>query len=254
MNDRGYTKPHTKDELNAAAVAAQNGGEAEAQVLRNMMRPYVVAMTRSLDGAGTGTGYSRDMSDDLKQTIWEGVWIALPKFDPDAGTKFSTYAYFWMRHEAQEWMSKNSRALPLPRVAWAQSIRLEEAYRDRYPDLDPLYASDDALAALVILDPKGAGERSIPHAGDIMRAKRNAFEFEGEFARQGQTGTAEADYFEEAHDPDMDAIDTMNAMTELATSRDPRAEEEGLALAYKFVDRHNLPDEVAERMMEEAGL
>jgi hypothetical protein len=251
--NREYTKHHTKAELNAAAVAAQNGGEDAARVLRDMMRPYVVALTRRLEKTGTGTSYSRGMGAELKQSIWEGVWIALPKFDPDAGTKFSTYAYFWMRHEAQEWMSKNSRALPLPRVAWAQSIRLEEAYRERYPDFDPLDASDEALAALVILDPKGGGERTIPHAGDILRAKRNAFEFEGEFAQQGQTGTAETHYFEEVHDTDMDAIDTMNQMTEIAASGDPRAEEEALALAYDFVDKHDLPDEVAERMMEEAG-
>ncbi len=254
MNDRDYTKPHTKAELNAAAVAAQNGGETEARALRNMMRPYVVAMTRSLERAGTGTSYSRDMSDDLKQSIWEGVWIALPKFDPEAGTKFSSYAYFWMRHEAQEWMSKNSRVLPLPRVAWAQSIRLEEAYRARFGDADPAYASDAALASLTILDPKGGGDRTIPHAGDILRAKRNAFEFEGQQGGEKMPETAETHYFEEVHDTDMDAIDTMNQMTEIAASGDPRAEEEALALAYKFVDKHDLPDEVAERMMEEAGI
>ena len=254
-HDRAHTPRHTKDELNAAALAAQSGGAREAATLQAMMRPYVVALNRYFDRQGMG--YSRHESDELKQIIWEGVWVALERFDPEAGTKFSSYAYFWMRHAAQEWMSKNSRILPLPRTSWALGLRLEEAFYLAYPDGDITEATDAMLAALVIVNPKNISQtRTVPHAGAILRAKRNGTEFdpENEMEQVKPTGTTEEDYFEEVHDTDMDAIDTMNAMTELASSRDPRAEEEGLALAYKFVDKHDLPDEVAERMMEEAGL
>jgi DNA-directed RNA polymerase sigma subunit (sigma70/sigma32) len=189
--------------------------------------------------------------------IWEGVWIALPKFDPEAGAKFSTYAHFWMRHQAQEWMSKNSRILPLPRTSWALGLRIEEAFYEIHPYADIAEASDETLAALVVVNPKDTTQtRTVPHAGAILRAKRNGTEYDPTQNEEQDkpTETMEEYIFEEGHDTDMDAIDTMNAMTELATSRDPRAEEEGLALAFAFVDRHDLPDEVAERMMEEAGL
>lgn len=252
--DRGTTAHHSKGELNAVAISAQSGDPAAAETLRDMMRPFVVSMTRSLDGAGTGSGYSREMSDELKQTIWEGVWIALSKFDPERGTKFSSYAYFWMRHEAHEWMSKNSRALPLPRVAWAQAIRLEEAYALQYGG-DTSEASDEVLAGLVITDPKGGGERTVPHAGDILRAKRNAYSFDPEYDGTGQSEPAEAEYLEEAYDPDMDALETHGAIAEvLADTHDPGAEDAAWGMAWDFVDRHGLPDEVAEAMIASAEM
>ena len=277
-HDRAHTPRHTKAELNAVAVAARDGDQRAAAKLQEMMRPYVVRMVRRRDREGSGDGYTRYQSDELKQLVWEAVWFALARFceqkhqkrdgksqgcpgigEPHPGTgritKFSSYAHFWMRHAVQEWMSKNSRILPLPRVAWAQSLRLEEAFNLAHPYDDITQATDETLAALVIIDPKGGGDRTIPHAGDILRAKRNGTEFdpETETEQVKPTTTAEDDYFEEVHDTDMDAIDTMNQMTEIAASGDPRAEEEALALAYNFVDKHDLPDEVAERMMEEAG-
>ena len=274
-HDRARTPRHTKAELNAVAVAARDGDRRAAAKLQEMMRPFVVKMVRGRDREGGGDGYTRYQSDELKQLVWEAVWFALARFceekhqkrggksqgcpgigepHPSTGriTKFSSYAHFWMRHAVQEWMSKNSRILPLPRVAWAQSLRLEEAFDIEHPYEDITEASDATLAALVIADPKGGGNRTIPHAGAILRAKRNGTEFdpENEMEQVKPTGTTEEDYFEEVHDTDMDAIDTMNQMIEVVHSGDPRAEEEVLAMAYEFVDKHDLPDEVAERMVE----
>lgn len=252
-HDRAHTPRHTKDELNAAAIAAQNGGGREAEKLRSMMRPYVVALNRSLDRRGLGDGYTRYQSDELKQIIWEGVWTALSRFDPEADTKFSTYAHYWMRHKAQEWMSKNSRILPLPRTSWALGMRLEEAFYAAYPDDDITEASDELLAALVIVNPKNIRQtRTVPHAGAILRAKRNGTEFDpdNEMEQVKPTSTTEEEYFEEAHDPDMDAIETLAAIVEILAENNAGAEDDAIELAYGFAERHDLPDEVAENMIE----
>ena len=242
-SDRAWTRPHSKEELNTVAIAAQTGDGDALHQLAEMMRPYVISMTRKLDRLG-GDGYSREMSDELKQSIWVGVWVALPKFDPDADTKFSSYAYFWMRHEAQDWMAKNSRALPLTRVAWAQSLRLERAFRDRYGDEADIYAaSDDELAELLIENPKGGGEIQVKHAGAIFRAKGNSYEFDAEFDGMGQTRSAEEEAMALMFDPDEDAIDTLDAMMMASTP------DEAMSMAIDYCDRHGFPVEIAEKMM-----
>ena len=252
--DREQTPRHSKEALNDAAMAAQRGGPAEAEALRAMMRPYVISMARRLDALG-GDGYSREMSDELKQSLWAGVWVALGKFDLSKGTKFSSYAYFWMRHEAQEWMAKNSRALPISRVAWAQSLELEREFQDAH-GVHALIetASDATLSSLVIYDPKNGRARTVPHAGEIIRAKANAYAFDDSYDGQGNTDAAEDEFFEEAHDMDTDALETVSAMAELLAEGGPTADDDSFEMAAAFVDRHDLPAEVAERMLEQAEL
>jgi hypothetical protein len=270
--DRDSIDRHTKAELNAAALAARGGGLDEAETLRAMMRPYVVKMMQRLDGLG-GDGYTRDMSDDLKQTVWAAVWIALPKFcdqphgkgktrvscpgigepHPDDGTptKFSSYAHFWMRHEAQEWMAKNSRALPVPRVAWAQALRLEEAFAYEFgEDADPTEAADDVLAALVISDPKGKGDRTVEHAGDIMRAKTNSYALDDDYDGQGNSEAAEDEFMEVVHDMDTDALETMAALEGLMAEG---RQDDAIEVVSQFVDRHGLPWKVAASMLREVA-
>lgn len=243
-NDRAWTAPHTKDELNRVAVLAQSGDERAKRQLAKMMRPYVVAMTRKYDGlGGAGDGYSREDSDDLKQAIWMGVWLALDGFDPDQA-KFNTYAWYYMRREAFQWMAKHSRALPMSRRAWEQSRRLAIAFEDLYPDRDIMDATDEELAELEISDTDDKSKtRTISHAGDILRAKQASREIDPELdARSSQS--AEADFFEERFDMDADALETIERMRELDL-------EEAYWEAMAFCNRHDLSTAVADRMMEE---
>ena len=60
--DRERTDRHSKAELNAAAIAARDGGPDEAETLRAMMRPYVVARTRWYGQMGD---YTREASDEM---------------------------------------------------------------------------------------------------------------------------------------------------------------------------------------------
>jgi DNA-directed RNA polymerase specialized sigma subunit len=244
--DRDHTPRHSKAELNAAAIAARDGGPDEAETLRQMMRPYVVARTRWYDQKGD---YTRDQSDEIKQTAWAAVWLALETFDPEAGTKFSTWAYFYMMREITQWMAKNSRGIPLSRRAWEQSKRIEEAFYEVHgPDADPYAATDEQLAALEISDTDNRKRtRTVEQAGDILRAKRAAFEMDPELDDRS-SAPAEHDYFDEVHDMDTDALKTVSAMAEAL------AEGDAYEMAAAFIDRHDLPDAVAERMVEQAEL
>lgn len=241
--DRGHTPRHTKEELNAAAVAAQGGGADEIEKLRQMMRPYVISMTKKY--SNQGIEYNWQESDDIKQQAWSGVWIALPSFDPDKGTKFSTWAHPFMRNEIHQWMARNSRGLPLSKRSWITSIRVEEAFNEAYPGEDIFSASDETLAALQFggYDDK-AKLTTAPNAGDLIRAKKSSFGLDPDFDGVGSTQSAEDDHFEVSHDPDADALATLQRCI------DAKTEEEAWTEALNFIDRHGLPTTVAENMME----
>lgn len=243
--DRAWTPRHTKAQLNAAAVAAAGGDEKSKHMLAEMMRPYVIKMTRDFNYRGTGTDYSWDRQDEMKQAIWTGVWIAMGKFDATMDVKFSSYAHFWMRNEVQDWMAKNSRALPLSRRQWAVSLKLEAAWIKANPGRSIYDATDAELSALVITDiDDPSKQRTVPQAGDIMRAKTNAHEFDSDFDSMGETLSAEDQYFEETDNMEEDALETIDAMMSAET---PDA---AYSLALDFCDRHGLGTEIADNMME----
>lgn len=228
--DRGWTPRHTKDELNAVAVRAQAGDEKAKRMLAKMMRPYVISLVQSYDG----TVDDRADSDDIKQAAWLGVWVALERFDPAAGTKFSSYAYFWMRHEMQMWMSKNTTALPLSSRAWKASKALRDAWEIAHPGRDFWEATDEEIMALEI---------EVSHARELMDAKGTAVELDPDLHDRSDQ-SAEDDFFEVQFDMDADALATMERMWLLDL-------EEAYQEALAFCDRNGLSTEVADRMMGE---
>ena len=240
MIDRAWTEPHTTAELNDVALEAQGGNERAKTKLAEMMRPYVIAMTRQYANSGD---YSWEQKDDIKQTAWLGVWLALEGFD-STQAKFSTYAHYYMRREVFQWKAKNSRALPLSRRAWEQSLRVEQAYREKHGEhADIFAASDEELANLVIADTDDKSKtRTVQQAGDIMRAKRASTEIDPDLdVRSNQS--AEDEFFE-MQDQDADALATLEEMMAAPT---PDA---AMTMALDFCDRHGLPYDIADRMME----
>lgn len=236
-----WTPRHTKEELNDAAMAAQSGGERERDLLARMMRPYVVKLAYTYSRTGD---YTYEQGQELTQSAWLGVWIALPKFDPGVGTKFSTYAHYWMRNEIQQWMAKNSRALPLSRRQWINSMRIQAAFEELYPDQLIENASDEQLAGLEISDYDSLDKKvKIKHAGDIMRAKRSSVEIDVNMT-ENSAASAESDFFEVAYDQDADALDAIALMRE--------TDDEALRfdIAMRFCDRYGYGTDTAERMME----
>lgn len=132
-------KHHTKEELNAAAKAAQDGGERERDALCRMMRPYVVAVVRRVRG-----DYRWSERLEMEQVGYVGVLIALSKFDPDNGAKFSTFAWPHVLHEVNYWLAQNSGAVAMPKKAWQDAGKAERALYEVDPQKHPSeFASDD---------------------------------------------------------------------------------------------------------------
>lgn len=52
--------------------------------------------------------------DDLVQEGMLGIRAAVEKFDPEAGTAFSTYAVFWIRQSITRYLDNNGRNIRLP--------------------------------------------------------------------------------------------------------------------------------------------
>jgi len=60
--------------------------------------------------------------DDLIQSGMEGVLIAYNKFDPEAGVKFSTYAYAWIEKKVRATVDAQGRDIRLPEWVHTQLV------------------------------------------------------------------------------------------------------------------------------------
>jgi RNA polymerase primary sigma factor len=82
--------PLSRDEEHALAIRARRGEVSARQKLVRHNLAFVVAIARK-QRRGTVR------LDDLIQEGNVGLMRAVEKFDPDAGTRFSTYAVWWIR-------------------------------------------------------------------------------------------------------------------------------------------------------------
>jgi len=86
--------------------------------------------------------------DDLLQEAVIGVIRAAELFDPDRGTRFSTYAVHWIRQAVQRAQANHSRTIRLPVHVHGRLVRLHAALaaRDGDPE-DPRELAEAARAA-----------------------------------------------------------------------------------------------------------
>ena len=161
---------HTKEQLNNVAVLAQMGNAPAMEELFRMMRPYMVAILRPIDSAK----YTLDERLELTQAAALGILEALKRFDPDAGTKFSTWAHPWIKGEVSEWLARNTGSIPMPRSAWNFAARIEALLPE---DVSPHDIADEDLATVEV-DTIIAGVPTtfqVPYAGSIFRARKDSY-------------------------------------------------------------------------------
>ncbi len=98
---KGYP-PLSREEEHELAVRVRSGDRKARELLIRHNLPFVVSVSRKYLGRGA-------RMDDLVQEGNFGLLKAVEHFDPDKGTRFSTYAIWWIRAYIQKYL-KDSRS------------------------------------------------------------------------------------------------------------------------------------------------
>lgn len=98
-------------------AAAQNGNEEAITTIVENMMPFIISLAKKYTGRGLTI-------EDFISCGKIGVLKAIPKYNPDKGTKFSTYAYTWIRQVM-------GRAVEKDRIVKhaVRTVHLEQKYR-----------------------------------------------------------------------------------------------------------------------------
>jgi RNA polymerase primary sigma factor len=89
------------------AVLAQNGNKAARSLLITQNVRFVAGIARQYQGQGMDL-------DDLMQEGYIGLLRAVDKFDSKLGTKFLTYASWWIKQSILQSLGENNRHVRLP--------------------------------------------------------------------------------------------------------------------------------------------
>lgn len=243
---------HTKEELNEVATAASSGDRDASKQLAEMMRPYVVAFFRR-GGAYRFPNYSREQRDEMTQAAWVGVFEALERWDPSKGTKFSTYALYWVRHEVMEYIARNSGGTAIPRRGWDYAHKIEQSYREKHGDDADIYkASDEELASIEVTVVREGREvtRGIPYAGRLIRGRIEAAQWDP--AHDRTSNSAEEVYMDEHEHEDDEALRIADLI--VSAAQEIPDDDERYYFVESQVSELGWPSEVAEMLLERAEL
>lgn len=99
-----------KEEKELAARVREGDVSARDQLVRANLR-LVVSIARNYTGKGLAV-------EDLVSEGNLGLLRSVEGYDPAAGTRFATYATYWIRQSIRRALSRDSNALRLPSYMW----------------------------------------------------------------------------------------------------------------------------------------
>jgi len=149
--------PLTRAEEHAVAVRARRGDAAAVQQLVRHNLAFVIAVVRR-------QRCSPDILDDLIQEGNVGLLHAAERFDPHAGTRFCTYAVWWIRAFVGRYL-RASRSSVRPRSG---TVAQADA------SLDALVGEFGDVTALDLIPDEGPGSELRYFAAEHDRAVRAA--------------------------------------------------------------------------------
>ncbi len=177
--ERYFTKFNEKNLLSLSETKALvdriRNGDTEARdelVVRNLGLVKKMARIYASSGEHATTGY-----EDIFQDGVEGLMKAAEKYDYNRGTRFSTYAIYWIRQSIIRSVDNNSRTIRVPvhKNEWVYKIRrrigeLENVYGTLSPDeiMAHLNLSNDEYEEYVKLSTttKSLNEKVVSSDGD----------------------------------------------------------------------------------------
>ncbi len=109
--DQEYLSPER--ELELAGRMLEGDAKAADQIARSHFR--LVIKMASAHARQTGMDF-----DDLVSAGNEGITKAMRRFDPTAGTRFATYATWWINAEFMDFFLKNASQL---KISWSKETK-----------------------------------------------------------------------------------------------------------------------------------
>ncbi len=88
--------------------------------------------------------------DDLVQEGFLGLMIAIDKFDPDMGNKFSTYAIWWIQQKINRYIESHSYSIRIPNHVTQVYIRYKKWLNKRETENLPIPSDDEIIDELKI--------------------------------------------------------------------------------------------------------
>jgi RNA polymerase primary sigma factor len=101
---------NAREERELAACVREGDATARDQLVRANLR-LVVSVARKYSGKGLAL-------EDLVGEGNMGLIRAVEGFDPNAGTRFATYATYWIRQSIRRALSRDANTLRLPCYMW----------------------------------------------------------------------------------------------------------------------------------------
>ncbi len=118
----------------------QNGDEKAREWLVNCNLKF--AFTIAMKYARTGMPVL-----DLVQQANLGLMAAVDRYNPHRGTKFTTYAVFWIKQSILNYLEDQSRLIKMPSYI-VTALKKLNAVQSEYYDEHQKYPSDDEIATL----------------------------------------------------------------------------------------------------------
>ena len=118
----------------------QNGDEKAREWLVNCNLKF--AFTIAMKYARTGMPVL-----DLVQQANLGLMAAVDRYNPHRGTKFTTYAVFWIKQSILNYLEDQSRLIKMPSYI-VTALKKINAVQSGYYDKHQKYPSDDEIATL----------------------------------------------------------------------------------------------------------
>lgn len=99
----------TKDQEFELSTKARNGDEKARQKLIESNYRLVISIAKKYYRPGFGTSFN-----DLLQESCVGLLKAVDRFDPNLGFKFSTYACWWIKQAALQYINNSNYSVKIP--------------------------------------------------------------------------------------------------------------------------------------------
>lgn len=192
--------------------------------------------------------------DDIVQDGFLGLIRAAQKFDPEHGTRFSTYAMFWIRQAMDRGADSNARTIRLPSHVITLQRRIEVAEKKALIDNQ---STDDAVARIVRSEPEQvrAARDAIHEFVDMDGAESELRSHQGRDPRsfEPDPDDPEPPGFEEVltTDEQLEPTDALSTLVARVIEGLSSREREVLVLYYGLDD---FPHETLESIGEQFGL